>query len=132
MGLLNREDILKVEDVQTRAVEVPEWGGTVLVRGLDGTNRDDYQASMMQVGPGGQMEPDLGNMTAKLVARAIVDEDGVAMFNALDVGRLGQKSGAALARVYDVAMELSGMTAETAAKAKANLELAQSGDSTSS
>jgi hypothetical protein len=133
MPYLNREDILKAEDLQTRDVDVPEWGGTVRIRGLSGADRDAYQASMMQIGPNGQMGPDLGNMTAKMVARAVIDPDtGEPWFNELDVGTLGQRSGAALARVYDVAMELSGMTATAQAAAAANLGPAPSGDSTSS
>jgi hypothetical protein len=132
MGYLNREDILKAEDVQTREVDVPEWGGTVLVRGLSGYDRDAYQASMMQMQADGQAIPELGNMTAKMVARAVVDEAGVPLFNELDVGRLGQKSGAALARVYDAAMEMSGMTAKAVAAAEGNSEAAPSGVSTSS
>jgi len=132
MPYLNREDILKAEDVQTRDVDVPEWGGVVRVRGLSGYDRDAYQASMMQMQAGGQMTPELINMTAKLVARAVVDEDGTPLFNELDVARLGQKSGVALARVYDVAMELSGMTAQAQAVAEGNSGTGPSAGSTSS
>ena len=133
MPYLSREDILKAEDLQTRDVDVPEWHGVVRVRGLSGYDRDAYQASMMQMQAGGQMTPELGNMTAKLVSRAVIDpETGAPMFNELDVGLLGQRSGAALARVYDVAMELSGMTVTAQEVAAANLEPAPSGDSTSS
>ena len=42
--LLTRDLILKADDIQTREVEVPEWGGTVLIRALTGTERDAYEA----------------------------------------------------------------------------------------
>jgi len=132
MPYLNREDILKAEDIPTRDVDVPEWGGTVRVRGLTGADRDLYQASMMTRMPNGDMAPEFGNITAKLVARAIVDEDGVPLFNELDIGRLGQKSAAALARVNTVAAELSGITETAKAEAEGNSDAAPSGDSISS
>jgi hypothetical protein len=132
MPYLNREDILKAEDLPTRDVDVPEWGGTVLVRGLSGMDRDLYQASMMTRAPNGDMIPDLGNMTAKLVSRSVVDEEGNLLFNEFDVARLGQKSAVALARVNEAAAELSGITPEKSIEdAAGNSEAAQSGDSTS-
>ena len=132
MPYLNREDILKAEDVETREVDVPEWGGVVRVRGLSGYERDAYQASMLAFQKNGQASPELGNMTAKLVARAIVDEDGLPLFNELDVGRLGQKSAAALDRVSNVAGELSGLTEKSIEAAAENLEPTPNDDSTSS
>lgn len=133
MAYLNREDILKADDVQTRDVDVPEWGGTVLVRGLSGYDRDAYQASMLAFRKIGQdPSPELGNMTAKLVSRAIVDENGVPLFNEFDVIQLGQKSSVALDRVSNVAAELSGLTPAAQEAATENLENAPSGASTSS
>lgn len=108
MSYLSREDILKADDLPTRDVDVPEWGGTVRVRGLSGADRDEYEASMAEM-RGDKMVPMLANMRAKLVARAIVDEDGNRLFNELDIGRLGQKSGLALQRVFEAAQELSGL-----------------------
>jgi hypothetical protein len=129
MGYLNREDILKVDDVEIREVDVPEWGGTVRVRALSGYDRDAYQASMLQFQKDGQASPELGNMTAKLVSRSIVDEDGNQMFNELDVGRLGQKSSAALDRVSNVAAEISGLTAKSQEVAEGNSETGPSAGS---
>ena len=45
MGL-TRDQILAVSDIQTEEVHVPEWGGTVLVRGLTGAERDEFEAGM--------------------------------------------------------------------------------------
>ena len=132
MGFLSREDILKVDDIQIRDIDVPEWGGTVRVRGLSGAERNDYESSQVTMGPDNRLIPDMANRTAKLVARTIVGEDGEPLFNELDVGTLGQKSGAALARVFKVAEELSGLNDQAAVTAAVNLEAAPSGASTSS
>ena len=132
MPYLNQEDILKADDVQTRDVDVPEWGGTVRVRGLSGADRNLYEASQVTMGPDNQLVPDMSNRTAKLVARAIVGEDGEPLFSEFDVGTLGQKSGAALARVFEVAEELSGINNKAVETAAANLGAAPNGASTSS
>jgi len=132
MPYLSRDEIFEAKDVETREVDVPEWGGTVLVRGLSGYDRDAYQASMLQFQKDGAASPELGNMTAKLVSRAIVDEDGNPLFTALDVGRLGQKSAAALDRVSNVAAELSGLSQAAVEAAAENLEPAPTDASTSS
>jgi len=132
MPYLNREDILKANDVEVRDVAVPEWGGTVRVRALSGYDRDAYQASMMQMQANGQMSAEFGNLTAKLVSRAVVDEDGNPIFNEFDIGPLGQKSSVALARVYNVAAELSGITERAVEAATENLEPAPTDTSSSS
>lgn len=119
-GLLTKDQILKVDDRQIRRVEVPEWGGAVLVRGLDGAGRDEYFAQMAVIrqakGKAPQMGVDSSQATAKLVARCILDPDDPKreriMFSYAEVELLGAKSGAALNRVYEAALALSGLTEE--------------------
>ena len=67
---LSREDILKAEDLPTEEVPVPEWGGSVLVRGLTGRERDLFETSMM-VRQGAQFIPDAKNI------RAVEQPDGM-------------------------------------------------------
>ena len=106
---LNRDAILNAKDFKTEEVEVPEWGGTVLVKGLNGTERDKYEGSLYkQVGNKMVMEKE--NIRAKLVALSIVDEEGKTLFTTGDVQALGAKSAAALDRVFGVAQKLSKIT----------------------
>lgn len=109
MALLSREDILDVDDKVYEDIEVPEWGGEVRVRGMSGTQRDDYEASILHQN-GSDRKVNLANARAKLVARCLVDADGRLLFSADDVRALGRKSARALERVFDKARELSGMT----------------------
>lgn len=126
---LSRDQILEAKDLETREVEVPEWGGTVLVRALSGTDRDAYEASLVQM-RGNKSVPQLGNIRAKLVARAIVDEDGNRLFTDADIKVLGQKSAAALSRVFTVAAEMSGLNDADIEEIEGNSDAAQSGAST--
>lgn len=128
---LSRDQILEAKDLETREVDVPEWGGTVLVRALSGTDRDAYEASLVQI-RGKQQVPNLANIRAKLVARAVVDEDGSRLFSDADIKALGQKSAAALSRVFTVAAEMSGLDEKDIEEIEGNSDAAQSGASTSS
>lgn len=129
--LLSRDDILKADDIETREVPVPEWGGTVRVRALTGKDRDAYEASCMQERAKGQMVRNLANVRAKLVVRSIVDDDGNRIFQDSDANALGAKSAAALDRVFAVAAELSRLSEEDVDELAGNSGAAQSGDSSS-
>jgi len=112
--ILGREAILQAQDLAQEVVEVPEWGGAVLVRAMTGTERDAYERRMVTVRgdkPGVNLDG-LVNMRAWVAATCIIGEDGERLFSETDVAALGKKSAAALDRVYEVAIRLSGLTAE--------------------
>ena len=51
-SLLTREAILARDDEQSETVEVPEWDGSVRVRGLTGRERDLWEHSLTEDKPG--------------------------------------------------------------------------------
>ncbi len=127
--ILNRDQILTAVDQKVEPVEVPEWGGTVLVRGLTGAERDGYEAEMVSR-RGKKVEFNLQNARAKLCARSIVDEHGVRLFNDdEDMLALGKKNAAALERVFEVARRLSGLTEDDVEELTKNSGSGQSADS---
>lgn len=110
-ALLTRDQILAAKDIATEKVEVPEWGGSVLVRGLSGGARDTIEA--IYTSADGSMNRDrFGNFRAAIVAKSIVDDDGDRVFTDKDVEALGEKSSLALGRVFDAAMKLSALNPE--------------------
>lgn len=127
MTLLSREAILAYDDSQSEDVEVPEWGGAVRVVGLTGAERDRFEASV--VGNGKQMQ--LSNLRARLIAMCVVDESGERLFGTADVGALGNKSAAALERVFSAAQRLSGLSEDDVAELTEDLDDAPNGSSTS-
>ena len=44
--LLSKDQILSADDIQSQRVPVPEWGGEVMVRGLTGSQRDQWEAGL--------------------------------------------------------------------------------------
>lgn len=114
-ALLTKAAILAAQDLKHEDVEVPEWGGTVRVRGFSGAERDAFEASfatpelyaaVKAKGPSAISE----NIRARLVAFCAVDEAGALLFTDADVVELGKKSAAALDRVYAVAQRLNGLS----------------------
>ena len=128
---LTKENILTANDIKREEVQVPEWGGVVLVQGLSGRDRDQLEASMIQ-GKGKDTKVSLDNLRAKVVARSIVDENGNRIFSDADIPALAKKSALALNRVYEVAQRLSGISQEDVDELTKNSETAPSDDSGSS
>ncbi len=107
-NLLSRDAILGASDIKTEDVNVPEWGGVVRVKGLTAAQRDKFEAESMS-GNGKNRDLNMANIRARLIALAIVDEEGKTLFTSSDVKALGEKSGAAIDRVFGVASRLSGI-----------------------
>ncbi|MEU6552119.1 phage tail assembly chaperone [Streptomyces sp. NPDC046915] len=124
---LNRDAILGAVDVQTEKVDVPEWGGDVIIRGLTGDELDAFQGSVRQFRPtfdGKGMEAVLvqEGMRAKLLVKCLVDEAGDRLFTDQDASALGAKSGTVIDRLYDVAARLSGLSEEEKEALEGNSE----------
>lgn len=112
LRILGKNDILDIDDTIITEVAVPEWGGSVLVKGLSAVERDAFEASMIS-GSGKNQKVNTQNIRAKLCSLAIVDEKGDRIFDDLKaIEALGKKSAAALTRVYEVAAKQSGLRDE--------------------
>ena len=129
-NLLSRDDILSAPDILVERVDVPEWGGTVLVMGMSGVERDAFEEESL-VGKGKKREVNLHNLRARLVARSIVDEKRQRIFTESDAEALGKKSAAALQRVFNVAQRMAGLSDEDVEELAKNSESAPKGASTS-
>ena len=111
MKLLTRDDIINATDLKTEEVPVPEWGGKVLVKTLNGTERDRFEASITSA-KGKKVVMNTANIRARLVAMTVVDENGKPLFKQADIEALGAKSASGLDRVFSVALRLAGMKEE--------------------
>lgn len=103
-ALLGRDAILGADDRSFVDVPVPEWGGTVRVGAMSGTDRDAWE---LLVFGSGDRNKAVENVRASLLAFTIVDADGKRVFSAEDVKALGAKSSAALDRVFTAAKRLN-------------------------
>jgi hypothetical protein len=101
--ILSKEQILTADDNKTTTVDVPEWGGSVIISTMSGFARDQFEGSL--VGKNGGTN--ISNVRAKLAAATIVDEAGNLLFTDKDVAALGKKSSAALDRVFEASQKLN-------------------------
>jgi hypothetical protein len=109
--MLTREQIRALDDLPVEEVEIPEWGGTVLVRGLQGNERDRYEYAMFLA----RKDPDQKLAArARLVATCTLGEDRKRLFTDADTDWIGRKNAAALDRIFDVVQRLSGMDKKAA------------------
>ena len=128
--LLGKEAILAADDIRSERVEIPEWGGEVMVRGLTGAQRDAWESSMSRR-VGKQMVPDMRNFRARLVVLCVVDETGELVFHGGDIDALAGKSGSALDKIYGVAARLSGISEDDAEELAKNSAATDGGSSSS-
>lgn len=110
MGFLNKTQILEVEDLPHEDVEVPEWGGSVRVIGLDGESSSKFSAQMVEIGEDGTPKSiSLDNFQARLLVLTLHDEDNKRLFTEEEIVKLGKKSSKVLTRLATIAQRLSGM-----------------------
>lgn len=102
---LTKGDVFNAQDRKLERVEIPEWDGFLFVRTLSAAERDDFENSNYRV-KNGSLEPQFGNMRARLVALCACDEQGNRLFIDDDAGQLGTKFGAAVDRAYKAASSL--------------------------
>src|SRR5258708_5682280 len=107
MALLSRDQILNADDRKTVEVEVPEWGGSVLLRSMTGRERDAFEASLQET-RGNKTKQNVVNFRARLVALCIVNQQGELVFNSADIKMLGDdaQSYQAGAEVDDILLGL--------------------------
>lgn len=129
MALLNREAILAANDLPTKDVPVPQWGGSVRVRSLTGAERDQFECDILAARRDGKISP--GNVRARYVAMCVVDEAGANVFTPADIEALGRKSAAALDLVYQEILSFNALTEDDVEELVGNSEPAQNEGSTS-
>lgn len=131
MALLTRDQIIAVDDRTYEEVDVPEWGGSVRMRSLSGKERDDFEASMMQR-KGNKVKDNMANFRARLLALCIVDENGKRLFVLpTEVLALGDRSAAAIQRLYNKANEMNGFSEKDVEDLTEDFDQAPDGASTS-
>jgi hypothetical protein len=103
MEFLSKDQILSTQDLKTEIIEIPEWNCKLRISEMTGFARDRYEESCL----GKKGGVNLVNIRARLAAATVVDENGDLMFTEKDIIKLGNKSGAALNRIYEAAQRIN-------------------------
>ncbi len=122
--LLTKDQITQSDDRPTLELEVPEWGGSVRIRTLSGSQRDAFEAGILDKNGNATR---LVNLRARFCVLVLVNEDGTPMFT--DAAQLGDKSANALTRIWETGREFNRMDTDAIESAEENSEAALSGSS---
>jgi len=101
-GFLDRNAILARDDLAIRIVEIPEWGGHVLIRCMTAGERDDFEMAWKRNSS--------NDIRARLAVYTVCDQAGKLLFTADDIPILTAKSSRALDRIFAAATIHNGMT----------------------
>ncbi len=126
--LLTRDQILGAQDLKRETVDVPEWGGAVIVRELTAVERMAFEQEVLAAGGVGQLPPDV---VGRVAAWCIIDEKGQRVFSDEDGAALGAKSTDAILRVFRATMRLSAFAPEDEAALRKNSASSPGGGSSS-
>lgn len=99
MAMLSKSAILAADDKKIITMDVPEWGGSVGIRVMSGTERDRFESEFV----GGNKSVDM--VRAKLVAKCLCDDDGERLFTEQEIPALGEKSAAVLDKLFTACMK---------------------------
>jgi len=118
--LLTKMEVLQVQDKKYMDVEVPEWDGSVRVGVMSGTDREKFESFVQSRISSDGKTTNMSDVRATLLSLVLVDGKGERMFSQDDVKALGDKNGAVLARLADVAMRVNGLTKESVEELRKN------------
>jgi len=106
MTLLDKQQIIDVDDVVYEDIEVEEWGGSVRVRVLTGTERDKWeQECINRTGPNNKVR--IGQLKVGLLAATLINEEGELLFSQKELTVLNSKSSAVIQRLFKQVQRVS-------------------------
>lgn len=105
MAITDVSACMAIDDRKFCEFFVPEWNDTVLLRSMTANERDLWEKKFT-----GNKIPDI--VRAALVAKCFVDSNGTRLFSDEQASTLGEKSAAALDRLFDYCMKMNRFSKE--------------------
>ena len=108
---LSKAKIMSATDRKMREVEVPEWGGAVLLAEVPAETAEAWEKKY--ISPGKGLRPDAPpTAQAELVAACLVDENGERLFKTgQEVTEFARtRSSIVIGRLCEVCMDLNGLS----------------------
>lgn len=126
--VLSRQEIIDAKDIDSQTIDVPEWGGSVVVRVMSAADRNRFEQSIVSIDKDGKRVPSMENFRCKVVCACLVDERGFPLFGPDEIDDLAMKSSQVIERLADIALAMNGMGANAVDDAVKNSEPAPSAD----
>lgn len=122
MAILSKAEILSAEDLPRRVVEVPEWGGAVILQGMTALEYVQFAETLEVEDP---------KFWIKILPWSLVDESGEKLFSLDDIEALGGKNPEVILRLGRIANGLNKAGEKSIQEQLENLAEAQSDGSLS-
>ena len=119
MTKLTKDDIFKADDLPTKDMDIPEWGGMLTIRTLTGAERDEWESAFVN-----QDKINMRGLKARLIQLTVMNGDGQQMFTKADLQKLNSKSASVIDRIFEVSQRLSGLTKKDVDELVGNSETA--------
>ena len=116
--ILNKESIINAVDIKAIEVDVPEWGGNVLVKPLSVGDRDEFTAWVTD----NEGKINARDFMTKLVLISLVDKSSNRLFTNDELSVLSKKSAKVIERLFKQIQEVSGLGEEALQEAKKTLK----------
>ena len=115
---LSKDAILSAKDTEMHEVDVPEWGGTILLRSMTGEQRNNYEYWAHQQSKADS--PDYRGIRERLIICCAVDDNGDPLFSEDDLAALSSKNSEVIDRLHDRCQAICGMDADAIEEAAKN------------
>ena len=104
-----RQQLEATDDRPTETVEIPEWGVSVIMRGLSAGDQLAYTNSIVDYAADGSVSKVNADGVFRLIAMSMVDESGGMVFDDIEAGAavLQMKSAASITKLAAIAARLS-------------------------
>jgi len=100
---LSKSQIVSANDLKLRELDMTqEWGGTVYIRTLTGSERDQFEE--------GYAEQKMKNFRARFLVLSLCDDKGERLFEDSEIGLLGKKSSTSINKAFEAAWEHNAFT----------------------
>ena len=111
---LTLSEILSAKDGKTTEVKVPEWGGSVFLRVMSGSERDEYDNCLLtRLAAEGKRLKENRGIRQKLLMLTLCDESGARMLaTEADANKLFAKSATVLQRLFEASQSLNALNDE--------------------
>lgn len=111
MAILTKKEILEAKDMALKEIEVPEWGGSVLIGPMTLGDRLKFEEKHADE-KGAFKDLRDYDFIKDLICMSVKDENGEPLFNDEDFDFLNKKSSKAIQRLLYPALTASYMTKE--------------------
>ena len=115
---LSKDQILCCQDIETRTVHVEPWGGDIILRTMNGIEREKLETQIEKFKKSGVNAK--GAVRAVALVMTAVNEAGEHLFMFDDVEELAKKSGAALDCAFEHVLSMNGMSKKDAEELEKN------------